>query len=223
MNILITGGSRGIGIELVKLFAKDHQVYCLTRNIDPINKLNLSNVKVMPFDFLSINKEEFKNFLDSIDEIDILINNAGLLYNKPFVDISESELTAMYTVNCMGPFWLIQQLMDKLNAAGGHVVNIGSMGGVQGSVKFPGLSGYSSAKGALAILTECLAEEYKESPISFNYLALGAVQTEMLQQAFPGYQAPVSPVEMAKYIIDFAINGRKYINGKVISVSLSTP
>ena len=68
-----------------------------------------------------------------------------------------------------------------------------------------------------------MAEEYKEQGISFNVLALGAVNTEMLQEAFPGYEALLSPKEMADYIFDFALNGNKYFNGKVLQVSSSTP
>jgi NAD(P)-dependent dehydrogenase (short-subunit alcohol dehydrogenase family) len=68
-----------------------------------------------------------------------------------------------------------------------------------------------------------LAEEYKEEGISFNVLALGSVQTEMLAEAFPGYQAPISAGEMANYIYDFTLTGNKYFNGKVLQVSSTNP
>ena len=97
------------------------------------------------------------------------------------------------------------------------------MGGVQGSMKFPGLAAYSSSKGAVITLTELLAEEYKEHAISFNVLALGAVQTEMLEEAFPGYEAPTTALEMANYIYEFALTGNKFYNGKMLQVSSSTP
>ena len=104
-----------------------------------------------------------------------------------------------------------------------HIVNIGSMGGFQGSAKFKGLSLYSAAKGAVAVLTESMAEEFKERGIKVNALALGAVQTEMLASAFPGYKAPLTAGQMAEFIADFALNGHKYFNGKILPVSLSTP
>ena len=97
------------------------------------------------------------------------------------------------------------------------------MGGVQGSAKFAGLAAYSSSKGALITLMELLAEEYKEKGISFNALALGAVQTEMLQEAFPGYRASVSAERMGQYIAEFALSGHELYNGKVLQVSNSTP
>ena len=97
------------------------------------------------------------------------------------------------------------------------------MGGIQGSLKFAGLSAYSSSKGAVITLSELLAEEYKERGISFNVLALGAVQTEMLAEAFPGYQANISATEMANYLFDFTLTGNKYFNGKVLQVTTSNP
>lgn len=106
---------------------------------------------------------------------------------------------------------------------GGHIVNISSMGGFQGSVKFPGLSAYSASKGALAILTECLAEELKDKNIKVNCLALGSSQTEMFEAAFPGMQAGTLAFEMGRYVADFALNGSKYFNGKIIPVSNTTP
>ena len=228
MNIVITGCSRGIGLELVKLFSQQHNVYCLSRNIGPIEKHkkevgSSDRINLLQFDFESFNTVELKSFLTIENGIDVLINNAGYLVNEPFGQISESNLRKMFEVNLLGPFRLIQNVIPFLREENSHVINIGSMGGVQGSVKFPGLSAYSSSKGGLSILTECLAEEYKESNIKFNCLALGAVQTEMLNEAFPGYEASVSAIEMAQYIYSFALNGSRFINGKVISVSNSTP
>ncbi len=228
MNIVITGCSRGIGLELVKLFSQQHNVYCLTRNIDPIERYkkevgDLDRIKFLQFDFVSLNIIELNSFLNIENGIDILINNAGYLVNETFVQISESNLRRMYEVNVLGPFRLMQVVLPLLRKDNSHVISIGSMGGVQGSVKFSGLSAYSSSKGGMSILTECLAEEYKESNIKFNCLALGAVQTEMLNEAFPGYEASVSAKEMAQYIYGFALNGSRFINGKVISVSNSTP
>lgn len=228
MNIVITGCSRGIGLELVKLFSQQHNVYCLTRNIDPIEKYknevgDSNRIKFLHFDFESLNTIELNSFLNIENGIDVLINNAGYLVNETFGQVSESNLRRMYEVNVLGPFRLMQIVIPLLREDNSHVISIGSMGGVQGSVKFPGLSAYSSSKGGMSILTECLAEEYKDSNIKFNCLALGAVQTEMLNEAFPGYEASVSAKEMAQYIYGFALNGSRFINGKVISVSNSTP
>ncbi|MCJ7756917.1 MAG: SDR family oxidoreductase, partial [Gillisia sp.] len=160
-------------------------------------------------------RSEWKN-------VDILVNNAGAILNKPFLKSSVEEFKNIYNTNVFGVVGIIQKILPLMPASG-HVVNISSMGGVQGSVKFAGLSAYSSSKGALITLTELLAEEYKENGPSFNVLALGAVQTEMLEKAFPGLKAPLSAIEMAEYIVDFSLNGQKYYNGKLLQVSNSTP
>ncbi|RDY60640.1 SDR family NAD(P)-dependent oxidoreductase [Flagellimonas nanhaiensis] len=223
-NIVITGTSRGIGFELVKLFAKEgHQVLALSRNEKPIADLNLPQVHTFPFDLS--NSQDFSkvsNFLEQWDKVDVLINNAGSLLNKPFVETSLTEFESVYKVNVFGVAQLTQTVLPKMGREG-HVVTVSSMGGVQGSVKFPGLSAYSSSKGAVITLTELWAEEFKETGPSFNVLALGAVQTEMLEEAFPGYQAPVTALEMASYIKDFALTGHKLYNGKLLQVSNSTP
>jgi NAD(P)-dependent dehydrogenase (short-subunit alcohol dehydrogenase family) len=161
---------------------------------------------------------------EHFDSLDILVNNAGFLVNKPFEQLNLDDFKRSLEVNYLAPAVLIQGLLPLLlKAQKPHVINISSMGGVQGSVKFPGLSSYSSSKAALGVMTECLAAEFSESRIRFNTLALGSVQTEMLEAAFPGYKAPLMPAEMAAFIRDFAEYGGTYFNGKTIPVSLSTP
>ncbi|WP_456377500.1 SDR family NAD(P)-dependent oxidoreductase [Lutibacter sp.] len=224
-NVIITGTSRGIGFELAQLFAKKgYEVLALSRNSEPLKNLNITNITTISID-LSV-KNEFKKITNFISNnwktVDILINNAGKLINKPFEELTSSDFLEVYKVNVFSVAELTRQLIPYLKK-GSHVVNISSIGGVQGSLKFPGLAAYSSSKGALITLTELLAEEYKEQKIAFNVLALGAVQTEMLEEAFPGYKAPVSAKEMANYIYNFAINGHTFQNGKIIQVSSTTP
>ncbi|SHH05761.1 SDR family NAD(P)-dependent oxidoreductase [Flagellimonas flava] len=223
-NIVITGTSRGIGFELVKQFAHEgHQVLALSRNHAPCTDLDMPNVHSLPFDLA--NPSEYKKvtaFLDQWDGVDVLINNAGSLLNKPFMEISSEEFEAVYKVNVFGVAQLTKTVLPKMGKQA-HVLTISSMGGVQGSLKFPGLSAYSSSKGAVITLTELWAEEFKETGPSFNVMALGAVQTEMLEEAFPGYKAPVTAMEMAAYIKDFALKGHQFYNGKLLQVSNSTP
>jgi len=224
-NVIITGASRGIGFEMVQLFAKaGHKVLALSRNYEPITSLRFKNVSGFSFDLCK--KEDFQKVTDFIksewEKVDILINNAGKLIHKPFAEITSEEFENAYKVNVFGVVEMTKRSLPFMSKDS-HVVNISSMGGVQGSLKFAGLSAYSSSKGALITLTELLAEEYKETGPSFNALALGAVQTEMLEEAFPGYKAPLSALEMATYIYDFACNGNKFYNGKLLQISNSTP
>ncbi len=224
-HVIITGTSRGIGLEMVKLFAKaGNKVLALSRNTGPVKALELKNVHSISCDITREDSlEKVVAYIRSEwENVDVLINNAGAFLNKPFLKSSVEEFKNVYNTNVFGVVGIIQKTLPLMPASG-HVVNISSMGGVQGSVKFGGLSAYSSSKGALITLTELLAEEYKENGPSFNVLALGAVQTEMLEEAFPGYKAPLSAMEMAEYIVDFSLNGQKYYNGKLLQVSNSTP
>jgi len=232
MNIIISGTSRGIGLELVKLFSKDtcNQIIGLSRNYDSMLRFkrdfDISNYHPYHFDLEDF--ESFPTILRKIKshfkKVDILINNAGYIINKEFDQIELHEKLKITHINFIGQTELIKGLLPLLKESrNAHVVNISSMGGFQGSVKFPGLSYYSASKAALACITECLAEEYKTSKMKFNCLALGAAQTEMLNEAFPGYKAPLQAEEMAEFIYDFAINGDKFFNGKILPVSVSTP
>ncbi|MGB5228769.1 SDR family NAD(P)-dependent oxidoreductase [Eudoraea sp.] len=224
-NVIITGSSRGIGYELARLFAQSgHKVLALSRNDKPIVELDEVNITAFPFDITKGEDfEKLEKFLEGDwKTVDILINNAGQLLNKPFLQTTRIEFEKIYKVNVFGVAELTRLLIPKMTS-GGHVVTISSMGGVQGSVKFPGLSAYSSSKGAVITLTELWAEEFKETGPSFNVLAIGAVQTEMLEEAFPGYKAPITAIDMAYYIMDFALNGQRYYNGKLLQVSSSTP
>lgn len=224
-NIIITGTSRGIGFELVHLFANQgHNVLALSRNAQPVNNLHFENITSLAFDLC--NSEDYKKVDDFIksewNHVDILINNAGTLLNKPFAETTFQDFENVYRTNVFGVSEMTRVALPFMKQDG-HVVTISSMGGIQGSMKFAGLSAYSSSKGAVITLTELLAEEYKETGPQFNVLALGAVQTEMLKEAFPEYQAPTTALEMAEYIFDFSLKGNKYYNGKVLQVSNSTP
>lgn len=234
MNIIVTGASRGIGFETVKIFAQDRQnnVFAIARGKIGLEKLQqtcrdisgIENVHIFPFDLLQGNYQAtlVPEILRKMNKVDILVNNAGLLLHKPFEMMEESDFDLMFHANVKSAFNLTRHLLPHFSK-NSHIVNIGSMGGFQGSAKFPGLSLYSASKGALAILTECLAEEFKGRQIKVNCLALGSAQTEMLEQAFPNYKAPLSAGEMAAFITEFSLRGHQWFNGKILPVSVSIP
>lgn len=235
MNIIITGASRGIGFETAKILGKNHRVLALSRNLNSLKKLkssiqnNLSptgGIEIIKFDISD--KKDLKDLATFVKKrfspLDILINNAGFLVKKPFEKISDKDILETFETNLFGVIRLTQILLPFFKQANlPHILNIGSMGGFQGSAKFPGLSIYSASKAALACLSECMAEEFKEKKIAVNCLALGSAQTEMLSKAFPGYKAPLSAKQMAEFIGEFSISGQKYFNGKILPVSVSTP
>ena len=222
-NIIITGTSSGIGFELVNIFSKkNHRVLALSRDNSKLRELKLDGVDAIDFDLNHNDYRKINEFLKKAEKIDILINNAGYLVNKPFKETTLEDFQMVYSTNVFSVAMLIKNTIDFMES-GSNVLNISSIGGIQGSLKFPGLSAYSSSKGALNILTEMLAEEYKERGIHFNSLALGSVQTKMLEKAFPNFTASTSALEMAEYIYNFSTNGYKLMNGKVVSVSSTTP
>lgn len=223
-NIVILGASQGIGAALVEVFAKDpsNKVIALARQVELMKELfKQENVFAYKLDLIE-NVHEQIDQLKLPDSIDILINNAGLLINKPFETITHQDFRNSYQVNVIGIMEATQALLPLLKD-GAHIVNISSMGGFQGSLKFAGLTAYSTAKAALCAFTEMFAEEYKATNIHMNCLCLGAVQTEMLAQAFPGYEAPTSPEQMANFIANFAEHSGQLLNGKIIPVSASNP
>lgn len=231
-NVIVTGASRGIGYAIVRSFLElgDCTVVAIARSGQGLERLQQEckdlpgTLHTLSYDIAAEGAagELFAIVAKLIPTVDILINNAGLLVFKDFEDISAEELDEMYRINLRAPFLLIQALLPALGD-GSHIVNISSMGGVQGSVKFQGLSAYSATKGALSILTETLAAELADRGIRVNCLAPGAVQTEMLAQAFPAYKAPLDPPEMGEFIRDFAMKGGSFFNGKILPVSVSTP
>ncbi|WP_316813954.1 SDR family oxidoreductase [Pedobacter heparinus] len=233
MNIVLTGASSGIGFEAALEFTlnKENKVVCIARSADKLRKLLEIAKSITPdctllpveFDIVNDDYAALVPFLiEKLGHIDILINNAGALVNKPFSETTAADLANMFESNVLGHFNMIKNLLP-LMGNDSHIVNIGSMGGFQGSVKFPGLSAYSASKAALHALTECLAFELVDTGIKVNCLALGSAQTEMLELAFPGYQSPVLAFEMGKYVADFARTAHKFFNGKILPVAVTTP
>jgi NAD(P)-dependent dehydrogenase (short-subunit alcohol dehydrogenase family) len=234
MNIIITGASSGVGFEAVieLILSGNNKVIALARSQDKLERLleiahGLNpdcQLFALNFDIVHDDYEGLQQFIAANfdNRVDVLINNAGMLINKPFTQLLETDFVEMLQSNFIGHVRMIQALLP-LMPAGSHILNIGSMGGFQGSAKFPGLTAYSASKAALHTLTECLAQELTEQDIKVNCLALGSAQTEMLEKAFPGYQSPVMAFEMGKYVADFALTGHKFFNGKVLPVAATTP
>jgi short-subunit dehydrogenase len=229
MNIIVNGGTRGIGKEVVNILAQNsnNQIIVTGRSEKALKELSSKYSTVIPvnLDMLLFDKQ-IKSFIETVTahftKVDILINNAGFLVAKDFLKMDNDEARMIMETNFFGPASLIRVLVPMM-VSGSHIVNIASMGGFQGSAKYKGLSYYSASKAALVCLTECLASEFNSSGISINCLALGAVQTEMFDEAFPGFKAPLDAKQMAEYISWFAITGQKFFNGKILPVAIGNP
>jgi short-subunit dehydrogenase len=231
MNIIVTGGSNGIGKQVALILSEDkkNNILITGRNLKTLKEAAAStrggSIKFIVSDFrnLHLSVEAFRNEVESVlGSVNILINNAGILYSQKFTEISDEKAREMMEVNFFAPMYITRSLLPLMTRKS-HILNISSMGGFQGSVKFPGLSYYSASKAALACMTECLGAELADQKISVNCLALGSAQTEMIETAFPGYKAPVTASEMGEFIAYFALNGNRIFNGKVLPVAFSTP
>jgi NAD(P)-dependent dehydrogenase (short-subunit alcohol dehydrogenase family) len=225
-QIVITGTSRGIGLETARYLAgKGHRVLALSRNVEPVQTLSAQFDGLVSYEQVDLADEsvQLEQLISKhFGRVDALINNAGALINKPFVETSIEDWRRLIDINLISAIRMVHACLP-LMSRNAQVLNISSMGGFQGSMKFPGLSAYSTTKGALSILTECLSEELIGHNVHVNALCLGAVQTEMLSEAFPGYKAPISSEQMAAYIGDFAVLHGRLFNGKIIPVAINNP
>jgi NAD(P)-dependent dehydrogenase (short-subunit alcohol dehydrogenase family) len=231
MNIIVNGGSGGIGREVVLFMAKDKDNQILFTGRDEkklketADQCPYENVSFLKLDLSFLENEADtvkRKICDRFSKLDILINCAGSLVTGDFLKTKSQDARMMMEANFFGPATFVK-ILEQLMTRGSHIINISSMGGFQGSSKYRGLAYYSASKAALACLTECLAVEFAEKGIIVNCLALGSVQTEMFENAFPGKKAPLNAEEMAVFIADFAINGRRFFNGKILPVALGNP
>lgn len=229
MTAVVTGASKGVGRATVVALVRDHActVHAISRDGDALNGLveELGDgIRPLVLDITATDAPtRIKEVLGG-KRLHALVHNAGLLVRTDLGRYGKDVIERMYATNVHAPLLISQALSEELDGEPpGHVVHISSMGGVQDSVKFPGLIGYSSSKAAMVCMSQCLAEEWQERGIRSNCLALGAVDTEMLREAFPGYAAPVSAERMGAYVARFAMEGHELYNGKVLPVAVSTP
>ncbi len=229
---IITGASKGIGASLAERLAPEFDCLILiARSTDRLRSLKTklqdqAQVVILSGDLKGgrIYKDLPSLIKDKGYKVTAVVHNAGYLVNKPVKALSVEEFEEMYSVNVFAYFKLVKALMPVIDSElPCHWVVTGSMGGVSGTSKFPGLSGYSSSKGAVLIMNEVFASEYAETCHRFNTLNLGAAQTEMLSMAFPGYQAPLSAGEMSEFIAWFVVNGGRFFQGKSLPVALTNP
>lgn len=234
MNIIISGGSSGIGYETALKLSEDkkHKILVLARRKEKLEQLKNQafnrNIEYYCVDLQSFNKNDFiqkieQYFGNSTKEfkIDVLINNAGKLIAEPFLESSIKSWQESFQLNLFAMVELIQAVYPYFNkTVGSHIVNIGSMAGITNAEKFPTLSAYSATKAAVNSLTESLAVEFKQDNIRVNAINPGAVATEMLAQAFPNSKTKITSKMFAEQLADFAVRGQLLNNGRILQWSL---
>lgn len=234
MIFFITGVGSGIGkATCLHALRQNHRVIGLVRNeVKAESLLNEAANMLSSLDLIYANlKDDNVSSLVSthlnhlkVSKIDVLINIAGVLSPLNVREFNVQDMDEVMRVNFTTPAILINALIPFMeNSDQANIINITSMSGFQGSVRFPGLSVYGASKAALSSLSESLAIELQEFNIKINALAIGAVSTNMLKEAFPEYMAPITPNQMAEYIYSFARHGYMFYNGKTIPVAVTNP
>ncbi len=223
---LVTGGSRGIGRATASALATaGNTVDVVSRSEQALKTLQdrfPEHIRTCAADLA--HPQAPASVLATFDSppYDGMVHAAGALLNQPFSALSDADWDFLWQANVMSAVRLLRSMQGRFKP-GAHIVLLSSMGGYQGSSKFPGLTAYSTTKGALSILGECLAVEWEPMGIRVNTLCLGAVATDMLAEAFPGYQAPVSAETMGAWVARFAQDGGAVLSGKSLPISITDP
>lgn len=230
-NVLITGGSRGIGKKCVYEFSKAGYRVFLNYNNSQSEAEKISSetgAVIIKADVSRANEvQKMADFIhENYGKIDILVNNAGIAQQKLFTDISESDWDRMFDINIKGMFLVTKAFAgDMISKKFGRIINISSMWGITGgSCEVH----YSASKAAVIGFTKALAKELGPSKICVNCIAPGVIETEMnsnfskedletLCEETP-LERLGKPEEVAKIVYFLAGDDAAFITGQVINV-----
>ena len=231
-NVLITGGSRGIGKSLVEAFSNAGYKVAFTYNNSTDAALALSrDCAALAIKADSRSENEVLHAVDfartSLGGIDILINNAGISSFSLFTDITLDEWNEIFSVNVGGAFLYSKAVLpDMISKKWGRIINITSIWGMVGSSCEVH---YSASKAALIGLTKALAKELGPSNITVNAIAPGLIDTEMnktLSESDKAAFCDETPMgrmgkalEIAKSALFLASEDAAFITGDVLNVS----
>lgn len=235
-TVVITGGTRGIGRETVKLFAREgYRVAFLYLNsndkaqelVDEVKEYG--DVMAVKCDVSDLSQVEsaFNKIRSEFGKIYALVNNAGIAQQKLFTDITAQEWERMMGVNAGGVFNCCRAVLpDMIHEKDGRIINISSMWGQVGASCEVH---YSASKAAVIGLTKALAKEVGPSGITVNCIAPGVIDTDMMS-TFPddvkkelSDETPLCRLgtssDVAKAVLFLAGDGASFITGQVIGVN----
>lgn len=230
--VIVTGGGRGIGAATAKRLAQAgarvvvasrtlSQVQDVAKEIEQLHGRGRALAVEMDVSDEKSVKHLFAESRSAFGPLDVLVNNAAIVTLGAFSDLPVEEWDRTQAINVRGSYLCAREAFAQMRESGrgGAIINISSLGGIQSTQKFKGLSAYVVSKAAVIGLTESLAVEGREFGIRVNCVAPGAVDTEMLRQAAPFLKTETTPDDVAKiihYLSDPAQSGA--LNGSVIEV-----
>lgn len=225
---IITGAGRGVGKATARRFAREGaRLVLFSRTPGPLNE-TAAGIAREGGQVLSIvgdvSREEdvralFQRAMDTYGRVDVLVNCAGIVLVRPFVDMDAETWDRVIAVNLRGTFLCCQQAFRVMMAQqSGVIINLSSLSGVRGVEKFPGLSAYNVSKAGVASLTEILAVEGKPFHIRVCAVSPGAVDTEMLRQAAPHLKAGMTPDDLAEILLFLADDSGRMLSGSNIEI-----
>jgi|TARA_B110000967_G_scaffold98502_1_gene101181 NADP-dependent 3-hydroxy acid dehydrogenase YdfG len=199
-TILITGGTSGVGKEMVTHFTKlGYDIYALGRNSDKVN---------FPCKSVDIsNESEIINFINEIDNIDILINNAAIYQRSDYDNIKQSDINSVIDINLKGSIMVTLHSITKMKR--GRIININSVAGLSG-IKNQSL--YSASKAGLKVFMDSLSQELIEKGILISNIHPGGINTELWNSGnkYPGDVTklldPTDIINTVDYIIGLSDN-----------------
>lgn len=237
-TVIITGANRGIGLELVKIFSeKKCNIITCTRDankefqkklnqIKNEQEVNIHNYKVDLNDLDSI-KKLVKEIYSNHSKIDILINNAGILYNALFLMTTISQIEDTFKINVISQILLTQLIAKKMMInKSGNIIFFSSSSAKENNF---GRSIYSSSKSAIESLTKTLSKEFGPYNIRVNAVAPGPVNTEMFKKNTKeenikkiiertATRKIASTRDVANLVSFLASNVSSHINGEIINI-----
>jgi NAD(P)-dependent dehydrogenase (short-subunit alcohol dehydrogenase family) len=220
---IITGAGRGVGRATAQLFARQGaHVILFGQTASHLQETRQAIVEQGAEALAVVGNvadEEhvlalFEQARTSYGRVDILVNCAGIVTVRPFIDMDASTWDSVINVNLRGTFLCCREAFRIMaTQRGGVIVNLSSLSGVKGVEKFPGLSAYNVSKSGVAGLTEILAVEGKPYNIRVCAVSPGAVDTEMLRQAAPHLKAGMTAQDLAEILLFMVDDSGRMLNG----------